>query len=135
MATVSRSQVRRSSLPTGLGAEDAGCTILHVDMDAFYALVELRSRPELQGTPVIVGNDSGAAEVVASTGGGLAVTPGDAVALARALATVLDDGERWRREAGDAGVRVRALYGADTVVSALEAVYDSVLGRPLQASA
>ena len=43
--------------------------------------------------------------------------------------------EHWRREAGDAGVRVRALYGADTVVSALEAVYDRVVGRALQASA
>ena len=72
---------------------------------------------------------------MASTGGGLAVTPGDAAGLARTIATVLDDGEHWRREAGDAGVRVRALYGADTVVSALEAVYDSVVGRALQASA
>src|SRR5690606_26355262 len=104
----------RHAPPPGLrrdwGDDDEGCPILHVDMDAFFASVELARRPELRGRPVIVGGE-GRSVVLAATyearafGVHSAMPMTQARRLCPAAVVVPPDHERYR----EASARVMAV--------------------------
>jgi DNA polymerase-4 len=54
-------------LVTATPTDDVSAPILHVDMDAFFASVELLDRPDLVGKPVVIGHRSDRSVVTAAT--------------------------------------------------------------------
>jgi glycosyltransferase involved in cell wall biosynthesis len=116
-----------------LEAMAAADVVVYASSDEVFGLVACEAL--LAGTPVIVGADSGCAEVVRSGGGGVAVRPGDARELARAIMLILRGPEHWRTAAANAGHRIRSMFGEHTVAAQLESIYGELLGRAAQVPA
>ena len=113
---MSRSQVRRPAGRVAFDGGDADCTVLHVDMDAFYASVSLRDRPDLHGTPVIVAGGGNRGVVLSATYEARALGVHSAMPMSRARrlapqATVI---EPDHHEYAEVSRNVMALFGSIT---------------------
>lgn len=115
--------------PSGWGTDDTEANILHVDMDAFYASVELARRPHLRGRPVIVGGD-GRSVVLAATYEARAFGVHSALPMAHALrmcpqAIVLPpDLAAYRRVSAEVMETLRAVTSLVEQLSVDEAFLD-----------
>jgi len=138
---VSKQAAHRRVTADVAAVDDARCTVLHVDMDAFFAAVELRRRPELVGQPMMVAGVGGRGVVLSATyearafGVRSAMPTHQAIARCPGIVVIPPDHHAYR----DASRRLMSLLGDVTpvveAVSVDEAFLDvsgSIrrLGRP-----
>ena len=113
-------------------------TILHVDLDAFFAAVEQRDRPELRGKPVIVGGDpSGRGVVSAASYEARRFGVHSAMSLAEAVRRCPDgvflpvDGRRYQQASRDVMAVLRRFTPQVEPISIDEAFLDVTGSREL----
>ena len=113
-------------------------TILHVDLDAFFAAVEQRDRPELRGKPVIVGGiPPGRGVVSAASYEARVFGVHSAMSLTEAVRRCPDgvflpvDGRRYQQASRDVMAILRRFTPQVEPISIDEAFLDVTGSRPL----
>ena len=121
-------------------------TIIHADLDAFFAAVEVRRRPELRGKPVIIGGKPGGRGVVAAAsyearvfGVRSAMPTSQAVRLCPDAIFLPGDGSYYRELSGEFREILEDFTELVEMVSVDEAYLDITgsersLGTPRQAA-
>jgi len=102
--------------------------VVYPSSDEVFGLVACEAL--LVGTPVIVGSDSGCAEVVGNCG--ITVKPGDPVALAAAMATALRGPVDVRRSRLAGRERILKQFNVRTVIESLDGVYREVVASGVE---
>ena len=82
---MTKEQLNRRNGPREPLASDEGCHILHIDMDAFFAAVEIRDNPDLRDQPVIIGHGGGRGVVLSATYPARALGVHSAMPMSRAM--------------------------------------------------
>ncbi len=110
-----------------LEALAAADVVVYPSADEIFGLVPLEAL--LCGTPVVVADDSGCGEIVATLDGGQVTPLGDPAALAQAVDHVLAAPEHWRARATRGGAMVRARFGSAGIAERYDALYHELLAR------
>ena len=96
--------------------------VVYPSSDEIFGLVPLEAL--MSGTPVVVADDSGCAEVVGATGGGQITPLGDTNALAKAIERVIEAPATWHERVIGAQRHIRNTYGGPAVSAQLEGLYE-----------
>ena len=96
--------------------------LVYPSSDEIFGLVPLEAL--MSGTPVVVADDSGCAEIIGATGGGQITPLDDIQAVTKAITRVIEAPAMWQERVIRAQRHIRSTYGGTAVSAQLEGLYE-----------